>query len=258
MISFIRGTLADVYSDRVILENQGMGFEIFLTGADLGHMPLIGADLTLHTYLYVREDMMMLYGFRKREDLDTFKLLITVSGIGPKGALAILSVLPARELWMAVEMDDAKTIATAPGVGKKTAQKMIIELKDKMANLERSSYWNQAEESGVQNGLASEDTESGDAGSGNSESGDDSADVGAGTGNASAKGKGASSGKKQKAGSKEAQVSYREIQKDGIEALVALGYSRNEAVSAVRDVKAEELSSMDVESLLKKALRNLL
>lgn len=242
MISFIRGTLADVYSDRVILENQGMGFEIFLTGADLGHMPLIGADLTLHTYLYVREDMMMLYGFRKREDLDTFKLLITVSGIGPKGALAILSVLPARELWMAVEMDDAKTIATAPGVGKKTAQKMIIELKDKMANLERSSYWNQAEESGTQNGMAS----------------DDSADVGAGSGNASAKGKGASSGKKQKAGSKEVQVSYREIQKDGIEALVALGYSRNEAVSAIRDVKAEELSSMDVESLLKKALRNLL
>lgn len=228
MISYIRGILADVYSDRVIVENQGMGFEIFLSGNDINHMPLIGTDLILHTYLYVREDMMMLYGFRKREDLDTFKLLITVSGIGPKGALAILSVLPARELWMAVEMDDAKTIATAPGVGKKTAQKMIIELKDKMKNLEQSISFGRGEAADA--AVASD----GDGAENTAE------DI------------------KDQVGSLEDTVSYRAIQKEGIEALVALGYNQGEAAKAVRGVKAEDLPSMDVESLLKKALKNLL
>ena len=130
MISFVKGTLVDVYGDRVIVENHGIGYEIFIPAK--GSLPLIGQDITLYTYLYVREDAMMLYGFLSKDALEIFKLLITVSGIGPKGALGILSVLSPGELRLAVSMEDHKAISQAPGVGLKTAKKMIIELKDKL------------------------------------------------------------------------------------------------------------------------------
>lgn len=132
MISYIKGTLADVFSDRIIVENGGIGYEILVPGSLTGKMPLIGETVQLHTYLYVREDALMLYGFFTREDLNIFKLLIGVSGIGPKGALAILSVIEPHELRLAVAVEDAKLIATAPGIGLKTAKKLIIELKDKL------------------------------------------------------------------------------------------------------------------------------
>ncbi|MDY2628456.1 MAG: Holliday junction branch migration protein RuvA [Lachnospiraceae bacterium] len=132
MISYIKGTLADVFSDRIIVENQGIGYEILVPGSLTGKMPLIGENVQLYTYLYVREDALMLYGFFTREDLNIFKLLIGVSGIGPKGALAILSVIAPHELRLAVAVEDAKLIATAPGIGLKTAKKLIIELKDKL------------------------------------------------------------------------------------------------------------------------------
>lgn len=136
MISYIKGTLADVFSDRIVVENHGIGYEILVPGSLTGRMPLIGEDVQLYTYLYVREDAMMLYGFFSREDLNIFKLLIGVSGIGPKGALAILSVIAPGELRLAVAVEDAKLIATAPGIGLKTAKKLIIELKDKLKESE--------------------------------------------------------------------------------------------------------------------------
>lgn len=132
MISYIKGTLADVFPDRVVVENQGMGYEILVPGSRAGRMPLIGEMIQLYTYLYVREDALVLYGFLTKDDLYIFKLLIGVSGIGPKGALAILSVISPNELRLAVAAEDAKLIATAPGVGLKTAKKLIIELKDKL------------------------------------------------------------------------------------------------------------------------------
>lgn len=132
MISYIKGRLADIFADRVILENQGIGYEILVPGSLTGRMPLIGEEVQLHTYLYVREDALMLYGFFKREDLEIFKLLIGVSGIGPKGALAILSVITPSQLRLAVAVEDAKAITAAPGIGLKTAKKLIIELKDKL------------------------------------------------------------------------------------------------------------------------------
>lgn len=132
MISYIKGTLADVFSDRIIVENGGIGYEILVPGSLTGKMPLIGEEVQLYTYLYVREDALMLYGFFTREGLNIFKLLIGVSGIGPKGALAILSVIEPHELRLAVAVEDAKLIATAPGIGLKTAKKLIIELKDKL------------------------------------------------------------------------------------------------------------------------------
>lgn len=136
MISYIKGTLADVFTDRIVVENHGIGYEILVPGSLTGRMPLIGEDVQLYTYLYVREDAMMLYGFFSREDLNVFKLLIGVSGIGPKGALAILSVISPSELRLAVAVEDAKIIATAPGIGLKTAKKLIIELKDKLKETE--------------------------------------------------------------------------------------------------------------------------
>lgn len=132
MISYIKGRLADIFADRVILENQGIGYEILVPGSLTGRMPLIGEEVQLHTYLYVREDALMLYGFFKREDLEIFKLLLGVSGIGPKGALAILSVITPSQLRLAVAVEDAKAITAAPGIGLKTAKKLIIELKDKL------------------------------------------------------------------------------------------------------------------------------
>ena len=136
MISYIKGTLADVFTDRIVVENQGIGYEILVPGSLTGRMPLIGEEVQLYTYLYVREDALMLYGFFTRDDLHVFKLLIGVSGIGPKGALAILSVISPNELRLAVAVEDAKLIATAPGIGLKTAKKLIIELKDKLKEAE--------------------------------------------------------------------------------------------------------------------------
>lgn len=96
------------------------------------NLPSIGENVKMHTYLYVREDAMLLYGFLTRDDLEVFKKLITVNGIGPKGALGVLSTITPDELRFAVIADDVKTISKAPGIGKKTAQKLILELKDKL------------------------------------------------------------------------------------------------------------------------------
>ena len=101
----------------------------------MGLLPQIGEEIKLHTYLNVREDAMQLFGFLTRDDLEIFRLLIGVSGIGPKGGLSILSKLSADDLRFAVLSGDAKAISSAPGIGKKTAEKVIIELKDKL-NLE--------------------------------------------------------------------------------------------------------------------------
>lgn len=149
MISYIKGTLADVFSDRIIVENHGIGYEILVPGSLTGKMPLIGENVQLYTYLYVREDALMLYGFFTREDLRIFKLLIGVSGIGPKGALAILSVIEPHELRLAVAVEDAKLIATAPGIGLKTAKKLIIELKDKLKETETDESADAGEGDGI-------------------------------------------------------------------------------------------------------------
>lgn len=132
MISYIKGELVEVTENSILLDHQGMGFSIMMPGSILDKLPQIGSELKVHTYLYVKEDILDLYGFLTRDDLKIFKLLITVNGIGPKGALAILSALSPDDLRFAVLAGDAKTISKAPGIGSKTAQKLIIELKDKL------------------------------------------------------------------------------------------------------------------------------
>ena len=133
MYSYIRGELAEINSDHLVLDVNGIGYQIYIPTNTLNYLPSIGEMVKIHTYLYIREDAMMLYGFLTRDDLDMFKMLITVSGIGPKGGLGILSTLSTDDLRFAVLSDDAKAIAKAPGIGAKTAQRVIIDLKDKMS-----------------------------------------------------------------------------------------------------------------------------
>ena len=131
MISFIRGIAAEIAENAVILENQGIGFEIYMTGSSLSQLH-VGEEYKIHTYFHVREDAMQLYGFLTKDDLQIYKLLLGVNGVGPKGAIGILSGITADELRFAVLSEDVKTISKAPGIGKKTAQKLILELKDKL------------------------------------------------------------------------------------------------------------------------------
>ncbi|KAI4443933.1 Holliday junction branch migration protein RuvA [Schaedlerella arabinosiphila] len=132
MISYIRGTLAAMEREKVIVDVQGVGYGVFMPERAMGLLPRIGNEVKLHTYLNVREDAMQLFGFLTRDDLAIFKLLIGVSGIGPKGGLGILSQLSADDLRFAVLAGDVKAISATPGIGKKTAEKLIIELKDKL------------------------------------------------------------------------------------------------------------------------------
>lgn len=132
MISYVRGELAAVEKEKVILDVGGVGYGVFMPETSMGMLPSIGGEVKLHTYLNVREDAMQLFGFLTRDELEIFRMLIGVSGIGPKGGLSILSKLTADDLRFAVLSGDAKAISAAPGIGKKTAEKVIIELKDKL------------------------------------------------------------------------------------------------------------------------------
>ena len=132
MISYIRGELAAVQEQKAIVEAGGIGYGIYMSQQTLSMLPAVGEEVKIHTYLNVREDAMQLYGFLTGEDLQVFRLLIGVSGIGPKAGLNILSCLSPDELRFAVLAGDVKTISSAPGIGK-TAEKLILELKDKMS-----------------------------------------------------------------------------------------------------------------------------
>ena len=133
MISYIRGTLAEVLGDTVVVETGQVGINIRVPLTVTEQLPRIGEEVLIYTYLKVSEDALTLFGFLTRRDLDLFRRLITVNGIGPKGALGILSVLSADDLILAVVTNDAKAIARAPGIGPKTAQRVILDLKDKVS-----------------------------------------------------------------------------------------------------------------------------
>lgn len=133
MYAYIRGTLEEITEDGVIVESGGIGYNIRVSATTADLLPGIGSEVKIYTYTLVREDAFMLYGFLTRDDLEIFKKLITVSGIGPKGGLAILSVMSADALRFAVMAADAKAIARAPGIGAKTAERVILELRDKIS-----------------------------------------------------------------------------------------------------------------------------
>ena len=128
MYAYIKGELAETNPDHIVIETGGIGYQVFISGQTFEYLPAVGEEIKVYTYLYLREDAMILYGFLTKDDLELFKLLI-----GPKGGLAILSALSADDLRFAVLSGDSKAISKAPGVGAKTAQRVILELKDKMS-----------------------------------------------------------------------------------------------------------------------------
>lgn len=132
MFAYLNGILEEVEQDRVILDVNGVGYMIKVPTNVLDKLPSIGSDIKLYTYFVVREDSQELYGFIDRQQKAMFEKLITVSGIGPKGALSILSVLDINEVVKGILVGDIATLIKAPGVGKKTAQRIILELRDKM------------------------------------------------------------------------------------------------------------------------------
>lgn len=201
MIRFIKGTVADIEENCLILDHQGIGFRIFTPSSVLGRYVRVGEEIKLYTYMNVREDAMLLYGFLTADDLRLFELLLGVNGVGPKAGLGILSALSADELRFAVLSDDAAAIAKAPGIGRKTAQKLILELKDKLS-LEDAFEKKLAHEQGKDIPTAMDETS------------------------------------------------------EAVMALTALGYPSNDALRAVRAVEGHQ--TMEVEQLLKAALKNLL
>lgn len=205
MFSYIKGELAETAMDHIVIDVNGVGFLIYIPTLILEELPAIGEMVKVHTYVQVREDAFVLYGFLDKDDLEMFKMLIGVSGIGPKGGLAILSTIPSGDLRFAILSGDAKMISKAPGIGSKTAQRVIIDLKDKVD-------FEDALEKKLEQG----------AGSGSDP--------------------------------KTENLSGR-IEKDAIEALAALGYSAAESLKAVR--KVEKSEGMDVEELLKAALKQM-
>lgn len=133
MIAYIKGEVADVAENGAVIDVNGIGYRVLLNLKDIQALPAAGGTVKLHTYFSVREDAMQLFGFLRKDDLEMFRLLLGVSGIGPKAALGVLSALSADDLRFAVLADDAKTISRAPGIGNKTARKLILELKDKLS-----------------------------------------------------------------------------------------------------------------------------
>ena len=132
MIAYVNGIIEDITADNVVIDVNGLGYNVKISSDTAMRLPGIGEQVKLYTYTCVREDAFTLYGFLSRNDLDIFKKCITVNGIGPKGAQAILSVMDADSLRYAILSGDTKAISKAPGIGAKTAERLILDLKDKL------------------------------------------------------------------------------------------------------------------------------
>ncbi|WP_129722636.1 Holliday junction branch migration protein RuvA [Xylanivirga thermophila] len=134
MFAYINGVLEEVGEDEIIIDVGGMGYAITVPQSIIDRLPKAGEMIKIYTRLIVREDAMELYGFIDKQQKNLFTKLTTVSGIGPKGAMAILSTLNPDQLALSIVTGDVKMLTKAPGVGKKTAQRIILELKDKIDN----------------------------------------------------------------------------------------------------------------------------
>lgn len=198
MFSYIKGTLEEIAEGFLVVDNHGIGYQIQTSAFVLDELPSIGTEVKIYTYLHVKEDSMTLFGFLTKEELLIFQLLLRVNGIGPKGALGILSALSVDELRFAVLAGDAKAISKAPGIGAKSAQRIILELKDKLDITEVLT----------------------------------------------------DSGSVERTEPKE-----QTAKNEAVQALVALGYSSSEALSAV--TKADVSPDADVEEILKASLKQM-
>lgn len=245
MISYIRGELAEVLEDSIIVESSGIGFQIRVPVSVLEEMPEEGSEVKIYTYFNVREDAMQLFGFLDREDLRIFEMLLGVNGIGPKGAIGILSAISGEDLQFAVLADDAKTISKAPGIGLKTAQKLILELKDKMKLEDAFAIKARRIARRKENETASTEEKVSFEGGGSSNQ----------NGKENTKKKASREALKKSSERKKAP-SGAEARNEAVLALTALGYSGTEALKAVRQVDGTE--QMTTEQIMKEALKKLL
>lgn len=136
MIGRLRGALVAVHAAGVVVDVGGIGYDIVMTPAAIAGLPAIGEEIVVHTHLQVREDDLSLYGFGAAADRDLFRIIISASGVGPKVGMALLATLRPDQLRRAIATEDVAALSTAPGVGKRTAQKMILELSLKLADAE--------------------------------------------------------------------------------------------------------------------------
>ena len=132
MYEYIKGKYVGINKDYIIVENNGIGYKIFTSGATMSSIPKAGDEIMLYLEQIVREDFLGLYGFDSKEELEMFKLLLTVNGVGPKAALSLLSISRVDNLKYAIMTDDEKHICRGVGIGKKTAARIILELRDKL------------------------------------------------------------------------------------------------------------------------------
>ncbi|NLP46974.1 MAG: Holliday junction branch migration protein RuvA [Epulopiscium sp.] len=133
MISYIKGSLVAIEETQIIVEANGIGYQLLIPTSSISRLPSLESQVHIFTHLQVREDGFILYGFLDKEELEIFQQLISVTGIGPKVGIGILSSLTPSEVYFAILGDDIKSLCKAPGIGKKTAQRMILELKDKLS-----------------------------------------------------------------------------------------------------------------------------
>ena len=156
MYYYIKGKYITKGESFVVVETGGIGYKIYTSALDIEKMPEVGSEITIYTHLYVREDAQDLYGFITNEEITLFLQLMSVSGVGPKAALAVMSVVSCEQFYVAVMTNDAKTLTKAQGVGPKAAQRIILELKDivktvdalpeeiKTTTLEQENYQSEA------------------------------------------------------------------------------------------------------------------
>jgi len=132
MIAFLNGILSEITQDGVVLDVNGVGYNVTVSGRDMMRLPPMGSSVKLFTHFSVREDAMKLYGFLSGEELSFFRMLLSVNKVGPKMAMDILGFMDVSELRMAIISSDSKTLSKCPGVGSKTAQRIILDLKDRV------------------------------------------------------------------------------------------------------------------------------
>lgn len=135
MIAYIRGKLQKLAPFSVIIETQGIGYEVFIPASLFAKLPQIGGDILLHTVFIIRENSQSLYGFAELREKELFDSLNGVRGVGPKLALSIIGHMPQNELYEALHQEDIRAISKIPGIGKKTAERLIVELRDKLSIL---------------------------------------------------------------------------------------------------------------------------
>jgi Holliday junction DNA helicase RuvA len=132
MIAHLRGKLITRHPNQAVIETMGVGYDVVISVPTFSELPPLGSEVALHIHTHVREDQISLYGFLRPEEKQLFEKLITVSGIGPKLAITILSGMPADEMVNAIRGNDVARLTKIPGIGKKTAERMVLELRDKL------------------------------------------------------------------------------------------------------------------------------